>query len=32
MIELKNNQRVPLEIGGSCTDKCKLGSDGHGIS
>jgi serine/threonine protein kinase len=31
MIELKNNQRVPLEIGGSCTVKRELGRGGQGI-
>jgi len=31
MIELKTNQRVPLEIGGSCTVKRELGRGGQGI-
>lgn len=31
MIELKNNQRIPLEIGGSCTVKRELGRGGQGI-
>ena len=31
MIELKNGQRVPLEIGGYCTVKKELGRGGQGI-
>lgn len=31
MIELKNNQQIPLEIGGKCTVKRELGRGGQGI-
>lgn len=31
MIELKNNQLIPLEIGGKCTVKRELGRGGQGI-
>ena len=31
MIELKQNQKVPLEIGGTCTVKKELGRGGQGI-
>ena len=31
MIELKTNQKVPLEIGGNCTVKKELGRGGQGI-